>query len=81
MIGFHLILGFHNEILFELLALCPLFYLILRWVGIWMEFIGDTIILLTAVLLVVQRDSIDPGIVGLALSFAMQVSEMTSIKL
>jgi len=45
-----------------------------RWIGVWSEFIGDLVILFSAIFVVMGRDALSPGIVGLSLSFALQVS-------
>jgi hypothetical protein len=44
-----------------------------RWIGVWAELLGDIIILSTAMFAVMGKDSLDIGLVGLSLSFAMQV--------
>lgn len=46
-----------------------------RWLGIRLDFLGSIIILATALLAVWGRDDIDPGIVGLNLSYALGVTE------
>ena len=40
----------------------------------WSEFLGDIIILFSALFAVLGRDALSPGIVGLSLSFALQVT-------
>jgi ABC-type multidrug transport system fused ATPase/permease subunit len=45
-----------------------------RWIGVWSEFIGDLIIFFTAIFAVLQKDTLNPGLVGLSLSFALQVN-------
>jgi len=47
---------------------------------VWAEFIGDVIILSTAILAVVGRDTLDPGLVGLSLSYALQVGFIMILK-
>ena len=44
-----------------------------RWIGIYAELIGDLIILCTALFAVLSKGSIDAGLVGLSLSYAMSV--------
>jgi len=44
-----------------------------RWIGVWSEFIGDLVILFSALFAVLGRDALSPGLVGLSLSFALQV--------
>jgi len=45
-----------------------------RWIGVWSEFIGDLVILFSAIFAVLGKDALSPGLVGLSLSFAMQVT-------
>lgn len=45
-----------------------------RWMGIWSEFIADVMILFTSFFAVLQRDNLDPSLIGLALSFAFQIN-------
>jgi len=40
---------------------------------VWSEFIGDLVILFSAFFAVLGRDALSPGLVGLSLSFALQV--------
>ena len=46
-----------------------------RWLSVRMELIGSTIIFSTALFAVIQRNSLDPGALGLALAYAMSVSQ------
>lgn len=39
----------------------------------WAEFIGDLVILFSAIFAVLGKDALSPGLVGLSLSFALQV--------
>lgn len=39
----------------------------------WAEVLGDTVILFAAIFTVVQRDTLDAGTSGLAVSYALQV--------
>jgi len=43
---------------------------------VWSEFIGDLVILFSAFFAVLGRDALSPGLVGLSLSFALQVIVM-----
>ena len=45
-----------------------------RWLSIRLEMLGNLIILFAALFAVLGRDSLDPGIVGLSLSYAMQIT-------
>ena len=56
---------------------------IFRWLAIRLEFIGNLIILFAALFAVVQRNygesihlPISPGLVGLSISYALQVSTL-----
>lgn len=44
-----------------------------RWLAIRLEMIGNLIILFSALFAVLGRDSINPGLVGLSVSYALQV--------
>ena len=44
-----------------------------RWLSIRLEMLGNLIIFFASLLCVLGRGTLDPGIVGLSLSYAMQV--------
>ncbi|KJE98072.1 multidrug resistance-associated protein 3, variant [Capsaspora owczarzaki ATCC 30864] len=46
-----------------------------RWLAIRLEFIGNLIVLLAALFAVLGRDSVNPGLVGLSISYALQVTQ------
>ena len=46
-----------------------------RWLSVRLEMLGNLIILFAALLCVLGRDTLEPGIVGLSLSYAMQVNK------
>jgi len=46
-----------------------------RWVELRLQFVSATIILVLAVLAVLGRDTVDPSLVGLALNYALGVTE------
>ena len=52
--------------------------LLLRWLAIRLEFVGNLIILFAALFAVIGRNSggggIDPGLAGLSITYALQVS-------
>ena len=45
-----------------------------RWICVIAESIGDLIVFFAALFVILQRDTIDGGTVGLSLSFALQVN-------
>lgn len=49
------------------------------WIRIFGEAIGDFIVFFTAFFVVLNRDTMDPGTVGLALSFSLQVTTLTLV--
>merc|ERR550519_1464188 len=46
-----------------------------RWLAIRLEIVGNLIIFAAALLAVVGRDSLSPGLVGLSISYALQVTQ------
>ena len=51
-------------------------FLLLRWLGIRLEFVGNLIILFAALFAVIDRNSgssLDPGLAGLSITYALQV--------
>ena len=45
-----------------------------RWLGLWLENVGNLIVLFAGLFAVIGRDSISPGLAGLSVSYALQVS-------
>jgi len=45
-----------------------------RWLGIRVEFIGSCVVSLAALLAVLERDNIDPGMAGLSLTYALNIT-------
>ncbi len=44
-----------------------------RWLGFWLEQVGNFIVLFSGLFAVIERDSISPGLAGLSISYALQV--------
>lgn len=47
-----------------------------RWLGVRLEILGSFVVLAAALFLVLARDSMDPAIAGLSLSYALQISSL-----
>ena len=58
----------------EMFFCCSLF----RWLAIRLEFVGNLIILFAALFAVIERNAgsrnLDPGLAGLSITYALQVS-------
>ncbi|XP_054162747.1 ATP-binding cassette sub-family C member 3-like [Oppia nitens] len=50
-----------------------------RWLAIRLEFLGYCIVFLTAIFAVLSRDTLSPGIAGLAISYSMTVTSVLSM--
>ena len=45
-----------------------------RWLGLWSENVGNLIVLFAGLFAVMEKDSITPGLAGLSISYALEVS-------
>lgn len=46
-----------------------------RWLAVRLEMVGNLIILFSALFAVLSRDSLNPGMVGLSVSYALQITQ------
>ncbi|XP_006972048.1 ATP-binding cassette sub-family C member 3 [Peromyscus maniculatus bairdii] len=45
-----------------------------RWLGVHVEFVGNCVVLFAALFAVIGKNSLNPGLVGLSVSYALQVT-------
>jgi len=61
-------------ILFAGMELILNFCYILRWLQLRLETLGNVVILFAAIFAVLARDTLEPGLVGLSISYALQIT-------
>lgn len=57
--------------------LTSVYLLLCRWLAVNLEFLGNGVVLAAAILSVMGKDTLSPGIVGLAVSHSLQVRVIT----
>ena len=50
-------------------------YFDFRWLGLWLENVGNLIVLFAGLFAVIEKDTISPGLAGLSVSYALQVND------
>lgn len=58
-------------------GVCGVYWLLCRWLAVNLEFLGNGVVLAAAILSVIGKDTLSPGIVGLAVSHSLQVRFIT----
>lgn len=59
------------------MELTNVYLLLYRWLAVNLEFLGNGVVLAAAILSVMGKDTLSPGIVGLAVSHSLQVRVIT----
>lgn len=56
-------------------CVCVCVCLLCRWLAIRLEFVGNLVVFFAALFAVISRDSLDSGLVGLSISYSLNVSD------
>lgn len=59
------------------MELTGVYLLLCRWLAVNLEFLGNGVVLAAAILSVMGKDTLSPGIVGLVVSHSLQVRVIT----
>lgn len=59
--------------------LCVCVCSVCRWLAIRLEFLGNLVVFFSALFAVISRDSLDSGLVGLSISYALNVSDTLTL--
>lgn len=60
--------------MFILIFMCMCVCVLCRWLAIRLEFVGNLVVFFSALFAVISRNSLDSGLVGLSISYALNVS-------
>ena len=58
--------------------ICIILHHISRWLSVWLEVLGSFIVLFAGLFAVIARDSVTGGLVGLSISYSLNVSHCSS---
>lgn len=60
--------------MFILIFVCMCVCVLCRWLAIRLEFVGNLVVFFAALFAVISKNSLDSGLVGLSISYALNVS-------